>query len=205
MLRRALFAALLAPALVAPTLVALPAMAQTTPTRVRGTIQSLDGNVLTVATREGDTAKITLAPNYAVAAVIPATLADVKKGAFVGIAAVGPKDRMRALEVLIFPEAMRGSGEGHYPWDLQPESTMTNATIESEVAGASGRDLTVVAKGETLKVAVPPDAPIVTFESGSPAMLTPGAKVFVGAQKAADGSLTAARVNVGKDGLTPPM
>ena len=146
-----------------------------------------------------------MAPNYAVAAVIPATLADAKPGTFIGTAAVGPKDKLRALEVLIFPEAMKGSGEGHYPWDLMPESTMTNATIESEVTGTDGRELTVIAKGEKLKVMVPAGVPIVTFAPGTPDMLKPGAKVFIGAQKAADGTLTAARVNAGKDGLTPPM
>lgn len=187
-----------------------PAFAQTppaatTPQRIRGEVKSLEGNVLTVATREGGTATITLAPNYTVAAVIPATLADAKPGTYIGTAAVGPKDKLRALEVLIFPEAMKGSGEGHYPWDLMPESTMTNATIESEVTGTDGRELTVMAKGEKLKVMVPAGVPIVTFEPGTPAMLKPGAKVFVGAQKAADGSLSAARVNAGKDGLTPPM
>ena len=186
------------------SLAALPATAQTVQ-RVRGTVKALEGNVLVVDTREGDVARITLAPNYAVAAVVPATLADAKPGTFIGTAAVGPKDKLRAVEVLIFPEAMKGSGEGHYPWDLMPESTMTNATIESEVTGSDGRELTVVAKGEKLKVMVPPGVPIVTFEPGTPAMLVPGAKVFVGAQKQADGTLTAARVNAGKDGLTPPM
>ena len=192
-------------ALTALTLLGSAAMAQTTPKRVRGTIEALDGNTLVVKTREGDTARITLAPNYGVAAVIPATLADVKPGAFIGTAATGPKDRLRAAEVLIFPEAARGTGEGHFPWDLMPESTMTNATIESEVTGTDGREITVVAKGEKLRVMVPPGTPIVTFEPGTPAQLTPGAHVFVGAQAAADGTLTAARVNVGKDGLTPPM
>lgn len=182
----------------------LPAMAQTVQ-RVRGTVKALEGNVLVVDTREGDVARITLAPNYTVAAVVPATLADAKPGAFIGTAATGPKDKLRAVEVLIFPEALKGSGEGHYPWDLMPESTMTNATIESEVTGSDGRELTVVAKGEKLRVMVPPGIPIVTFEPGTPAMLSPGAKVFIGAQKQADGTLTAARVNAGKDGLTPPM
>lgn len=107
--------------------------------------------------------------------------------------------------MLIFPDAMKGNGEGHYPWDLQPESTMTNATIESEVAAADGRELTVIAKGEKLKVTVPPNTPIVTFVPGDVTLLTPGTHVFVGASKAADGTLTAARVNAGKDGLTPPM
>ena len=186
-------------------LAAFDAAAQTTPRRVRGTVQSLEGSVLVVQSREGDTLRLQLAPNYAVVAVIPATLADVKPGAYIGTAATGPKDKLRAVEVLIFPEAARGSGEGHGPWDLLPESTMTNATIQSEVSGTDGREITVVAKGETLKVAVPAGVPIVTFEPGSPAMLTPGAKVFIGAQEAADGTLTTARVNVGKDGLTPPM
>ncbi len=186
------------------SLAALPAFAQTVQ-RVRGTVKTLEGNTLVVDTREGDVARITLAPNYTVAAVVPATLADAKPGAFIGTAAVGPKDKLRAVEVLIFPEAMKGSGEGHYPWDLMPESTMTNATIESEVTSTDGRELTVVAKGEKLKVLVPAGIPIVTFESGTPAMLVPGAKVFVGAQKQADGTLTAARVTAGKDGLTPPM
>ena len=182
-----------------------PAAPATTPQRVRGTVKMLEGNVLTVVTREGPEAKITLASGYTVVAVVPATLADAKPGTFIGAAAVGPKDKLRAVEVLIFPEALRGSGEGHYPWDLLPESTMTNATIESEVTGADGRELTVVAKGEKLKVTVPANAPIVTFVPGDVAMLTPGAKVFIGAQKAADGTLSAARVNAGKDGLTPPM
>ena len=187
------------------TLMAGTALAQTTPKRVRGTIEGMEGSTLLVLGRDGDHIKVQLAPNVAVASVVPATLADAKPGTFIGTAASGPKDRLRALEVLIFPEAARGSGEGHYPWDLQPESTMTNATIESEVSGTDGRELTVVAKGETLKVTVPPGVPIVTFEPGTPALLVPGAHVFIGAQAAADGTLTAARVNVGKDGMTPPM
>ncbi len=186
------------------TAAALPAAAQT-PQRIRGTIKALEGNTLVVDTREGDTTRITLGAGYSVAAVVPATLADAKPGTFIGAAATGPKDKLRAVEVLIFPDTMRGSGEGHYPWDLMPESTMTNATIESEVGGADGRELTVVAKGEKLKLTVPPNTPIVTFEPGTPAMLTPGTKVFIGATKAADGSLSAARVNAGKNGMTPPM
>lgn len=202
-MRRTLLAAA---ALAAPLLAAgiLPAAAQSVE-RVRGTIKALDGNTLVVDTREGDTARITLAPNYTVGAVIPATMADAKPGTFIGAAATGPKDHLRAVEVVIFPESARGTGEGHYAWDLMPESTMTNATIESEVAASDGNQLTVVAKGEKLSMVVPPGIPIVTFEPGSPAMLTPGTKVFIGAQKAADGTLTAARINAGKDGLTPPM
>ncbi len=184
---------------------ALPAFAQTTPRRIRGTIESLDGSTLVVKSREGETLRIALPSNYTVAAVVPAELSAIKPGAYVGIASIGPKDKLRALEVLIFPEAARGSGEGHYPWDLVPESTMSNAAIEAEAAGTDGRKLTLVAKGERQVVTVPPGVPVVTFEPGTPAMLTPGAKVFIGAQQAADGTLSASRVNVGKDGLTPPM
>lgn len=197
MLRRILLALLLLAA-------ASTAQAQTA-RRIRGTVEALDGQTLVVRTREGDQARIQLAPNYTVSAVVPAKVEDARAGSYVGVAAMGPRDKLRALEVLIFPEAMRGAGEGHYPWDLMPESTMTNAAVEAESAGADGRTLILVAKGERLPVTVPPGTPVVTFEPGTPAMVVPGAKVFIGAQQAADGTLTAARVAVGKDGLTPPM
>ncbi len=199
-MRRLLMLGLLTAAL-APGL----ANAQTPTRRIRGTIQALEGSTLVVRSREGETLRINLPTPPAVVAVVPATLADAKPGTFIGTAAVGPKDRLRALEVLIFPEAMRGSGEGHYPWDLMPESTMTNATIESESAGTDGRNLVLVAKGEKLTVSVPAGVPVVTFGPGDVAMLQPGAKVFIGAQASADGTLSAARVAVGKDGLMPPM
>ncbi len=198
MLRRVCLLAVLA--LLAPALT----YAQTPGRRIRGTIESVQGDQLTIKTREGDEAHIRLAPNYTVSAVIPAQLSDMKPGVFVGVASIGPRDKLRAIEVLLFPEAMRGAGEGHYPWDLMPESTMTNANIEAESVGTDGRVLTLNAKGERLMVQVPEGTPIVTFAPGTPAMLTPGAKVFIGAQQTADG-LTAARVAVGKDGLTPPM
>ena len=199
MFRRPLLLGLIAAA------IALPALAQTTPRRVRGTIDGLDGSTLMVTSREGEALRITLAPAYTVAAVVPADLSSVKPGAYIGTAATGPKDKLRAVEVLIFPEAARGSGEGHGPWDLLPGSTMTNAAIEADAAGTDGRELTLLFKGERLVVTVPPGTPIVTFEPGTPAMLTKGAKVFIGAQQAADGTLSTARVNVGKDGFTPPM
>lgn len=208
MIRLAFMFTLLASTALVGTTLASTARAQTptgTPERIRGTIKALEGSTLVVQSREGTEQRVMLAQPFNVAAVVPATLADAKPGSFIGAAATGPKDKLRALEVLIFPEAARGSNEGHYPWDLQPESTMTNATIESEVSGTDGRTLTVVAKGETLTMVVPPDVPVVTFEPGTPAMLTPGAHVFIGATKGEDGLLRAARVNVGKDGLTPPM
>ena len=173
--------------------------------RIRGTIESLDGLTLTVRAREGQTEKVVLQMEYRVLAVVPAPLESIKPGAYIGTAAVGPKDDLRALEVLIFPDSMRGANEGHFAWDLVPESTMTNAAIEAEAAGTNGRTLTLVAKGERLRVTVPPDAPVVTFLPAAPEMLRPGAKVFIPVQSAPDGTLTAGLVAVGKDGLTPPM
>ena len=181
------------------------AMAQT-PVRVRGAVEALDGTTLKIKSREGPTVTIKLTDNFAVAAVVATDLAAVKPGSFIGTASMKASDgSLVALEVLVFPEAMRGTGEGHYPWDLQPESMMTNATVATLADNPKGREMTLTYKGETNKVVVPAGIPIVTFETGDKAMLKPGAKVFVGTQKQADGTLTAARVNVGKDGLTPPM
>lgn len=183
------------------------ALAQTTPTRLRGSIAALDGNTLTVATREGGTAKVTLADKWAVALVAPLTLADIKEGGFVGVASMKkPDGTLEALEVLVFPEAARGSNEGHYPWDLKPESLMTNANVAKVVQAGDAQTLTLTYKGGgSQTIHVGKDVPVVTFLPGTQADAKVGAKVFIGAAKAADGSLTAGRVNVGKDGLTPPM
>jgi hypothetical protein len=184
----------------------LSAFAQT-PVRVRGTIQEFDNQTLTVRTRTGETVKIKLADKFAVAGVAPATLADVTTGKFIGTATLGQKDgALVALEVLIFPEAMRGANEGHYPWDLQPESLMTNATIADVAAGSGpGRVLTLKYKDGEKKILVPDGVPIVTFLPAERSELKPGAHVFVGTQRQADGTLTAGRVNVGLNGLVPPM
>jgi len=186
-------------------LLALPASAQT-PARIRGAIASLDGQILTVKTREGPEVKIKLADNYSVAAVVPITMDQIKPGSFIGSAAMKQADgSMKAVEVLVFPEAMRGANEGHYPWDLMPESTMTNATVEAVVDGTTGREMALTYKGGKQKIIVPAGVPIVTFEPGDKSLLVPGALVFVGSQKAADGNLSAGRVNVGKNGFKPPM
>jgi hypothetical protein len=187
---------------------AATAMAQTAPpTRLRGSIAALDGNTLTVATREGGTAKVALADQWTVTLVTPLTLADIKQGSFVGVASMKKPDGTReALEVLVFPEAMRGTGEGDYPWDLKPESMMTNASVSKVVQSGDNHTLTLSYKGEgTQTIHVGKDVPIVTFVPGTRADAKVGAKVFLGTTKAADGSLSAARINVGKDGLTPPM
>jgi hypothetical protein len=188
-------------------LIATPALAQApTPVRIRGAIQSVDASSMLVKSREGATLKIALAENLGVSAVVPMALSAVDSGKFIGAAAMKqPDGTLRALEVLVFPETMRGAGEGHYPWDLQPESTMTNATVAAVVNGGSGRELTLTFKGESLKMVVPAEAPVVTFEAGDRSLLKPGAHFILTAQRAADGSLSAARVAVGKDGLVPPM
>jgi hypothetical protein len=184
------------------------AMAQGAPTRVRGTISAIDGKTVTVATREGSTATIALNDKWTVALVAPVSVEDIKPGSFVGIASTGTDANRTALEVLVFPEAMKAAkpGEGHYPWDLQPESMMTNATVSTVAAGGDGHTIKLEYKdGGIQTIKVKPGTPIVTFLPGTQADAKVGAKVFVGAAKAADGSLSAGRLNVGKDGLTPPM
>ncbi len=188
-------------------LAATTASAQTAPpTRVRGTIAGIDGQDLTVKSRDGSTVAIKLAPDYAVTAVVKADMADVTVGKFVGIAALPQgSEPEKALEVLIFPESARGSGEGHYPWDLMPESTMTNATIADSVDKVDGRTLTLKHKDGETRIAVPKDIPIVTFAPGDRSLLMANAGVMVPAVKQPDGTMTASRILVGKDGLQPPM
>ena len=177
------------------------------PVRVRGTIERTEGPVFVVKSRDGTELKIVLADNAVAVGVVKAALADIKPGSFVGIAAMPQSDgAQRALEVLIFPDAMRGRGEGHYPWDLQPKSTMTNASVEQVVTAVNGPTLMVKYKDGEKTIIVPSDAPVVTFAPGDKADLKPGTKIFIlAAKKLPDGTLQAARVNYGKDGLTPPM
>ncbi len=181
------------------------AMAQSA-NRVRGTVASLDGTSLHVTANSGQTVSITLPDSYSVTALVPAKLNDVQAGSFIGIAAdTQPDGTLVAREVHIFPEAMRGAGEGHRGFDLGPQSTMTNGTVGNEVKGTSGDTLTVAYKGGEKSIVVPPSAPVVMFAPGNKAMLVPGAHVIVQTKAATDGSLTAERVTVGKDGLVPPM
>lgn len=176
------------------------------PVRVRGTIEAVDGQTIQLKSREGEMLKIVLADNVNIAAVVKASLADVKANSFVGVAAMRqPNGTQRALEVLIFPDAMRGANEGHYPWDLMPESTMTNATVIESVTKVDGPTLTLKYKDGEQTIMVPPDAPIVTFAPGTRDDLKKGAGVFIGAaRKQPDGTYQAARINVGRD-IAPPM
>jgi hypothetical protein len=176
-------------------------------TRVRGTIDKVDGNTLLVKSREGATLTIKLKDGATVTGVDKAALADIKQNSFIGITAMPqPDGTQKAIEVHIFPEARRGAGEGHRPWDLMPNSTMTNANVEQLVTAVDGPMLTMKYKDGEKKISVPNNATIVQFVNGDKSDLKPGAKIFVGAfTKLPDGSLEAAGINVGKNGVTPPM
>jgi hypothetical protein len=175
--------------------------------RVRGTIVGLDGSTLTVKTREGPNAMLMLKPGWKMAGVAKAALEDIKPGDFVGIASlptVAGGDG--AVEVLVFPPAMKGTGEGSYPWDLKPKSTMTNATVTNAVKGVEGRTLDLsYSGGKEKKISIPDGVPIVTFAPATEADLKPGATVFVPAQRGDDGALAAGFVVVGTNGVAPPM
>ncbi|NYT32954.1 hypothetical protein [Rhizobium sp. WYCCWR 11128] len=172
---------------------------------IRGSIVSYSGSALKVKTREGQTVDVTLADGWKLASVANAAVTDIKPGDFVGIASLpsaGGGDG--ALEVLIFPPAMKGAGEGSYGWDLKPNSSMTNATVADAVKGVDGRTVTVSYHGKEKKIAIPDGTPVVTIAPATNDDLVPGAVVFIPAEKAASGAL-AHQVLVGKNGVVPPM
>jgi hypothetical protein len=174
--------------------------------RIRGTIERLDGQTYVVKARDGSELKVAIADNPQIAAVTKASLSDIKQGSFVGVTATPrPDGSQSALEVHIFPESMRGTGEGHYPWDLQPQSTMTNANVEQAVTAVDGPTLTLKYKDGEKKIFIPTTTPIVAYAQGGKDDLKLGAKVFIGAIKQPDGSLQARVWRVGRDGVTPPM
>jgi hypothetical protein len=182
--------------------------AQQPPTvRVRGTIEAVDGTLLTVKSREGNDVKVRLTDNAAVVGVANIALSEIKPGSYIGVSALPEADgTQKALAVHIFPEAQRGVAEGFRPWDLRPNSTMTNATVAETVASTDGQVIHVKYKDGEKKVVVPPGTPVVTFVPGENSELKPGAKIIIfGATKKEDGTLEANRVNVGRDGITPPM
>ena len=183
-----------------------PAFAQET-RRVRATIEKIDGSTLYVKTRDGEDLKITLAEKPVFMAIVPATLADLKPGTFVGSGATpGPEGSLVAMEVHIFPEAMRGTGEGHRPMEGPPQATMTNANVDVSVAAVDGQMLTLKYKDGERKLLVTTKTAIVAYTPGDFAELKPGIKIYIAAaRKQADGSLQAQRVSYGRDGLTPPM
>ncbi len=176
------------------------------PVRIRGTVEKIDGQTLTVKARSGETMTVKLADNFVVMGVAKASVADIGSGKFIGTTTVGERGgALVALEVHIFPENMRGTGEGHYDWDLRPSSKMTNANVANVVSMGKDRVLTVQYKGGEKKVLVPENAVVVAFTPADRSELKPGAQVFVNSQRQPDGSLTAPRVNVGLKGQVPPM
>lgn len=176
------------------------------PTRLRGTIVTVDDHVLTIATRDGQTVRVTMNDGAKIAAVQPVDASAIKPGTFIGTAAIpGSNGELQALEVVVFPEEMRGTGEGHYDWDLQPGSTMTNATVDAVVQSVEGGRMKLSYKGGSVSVVIPPKAPIVTFVPADPGELKPGVAIYTPALRAPDGSLSTARVLIGRNGVKPPM
>jgi hypothetical protein len=181
--------------------------AQPPTVRIRGTIEKVDGNMMTIKTREGTDVSVRLADNARVQGLVKASIADIKPNSYIGVTAMPQADgSQRAVAIHIFTEAQRGTGEGHRPWDQQPGSTMTNAAVENMVSGVDGQVVTVKYKDGEKKVVVPQNAAIVAVAAADKAEIKPGAKIIImGAQRQPDGSLQAPSIYVGKDGVTPPM
>ena len=183
------------------------AMEQPAPqSHIPGTIQTVGENSLTITTRDGQTVTVALKEPLTVSAMKRLDISAISSGTFIGTAArPGPNGELVAMEVVVFPESLRGAGEGNYGWDLAPGTSMVNANIDALVENNTGRDLTLSYKGGSTKVLVPPDVPIVQPVPAERADLKPGAPVFFTPTRAADGSLSTARVVVGKNGVAPPM
>ncbi|WP_239467053.1 hypothetical protein [Rhodoferax koreensis] len=172
--------------------------------RLRGTVQSVTPNMLTVKERSGEVIPLVISDRMVVNEVYPIALADIQPGSYIGTAAMPqPDGSQRAIAVTVFPESARGVGEGFHPFDLQPESTMTNATVADVAAAPKGRTLQLKYKDGQKTIVVPPDAPVVTFKPGDRSLLVPGASVSLSAQ-AIDGKPTAVRVNAGRNGFVLP-
>jgi hypothetical protein len=193
--------------LLAGAIIAASCSAATAQTlRISGTIEKADGNMLSLKSSDGAEVKLTLTENAVIIAVVKASMADIKEGTFLGSAAMPqPDGSQKALEVHIFPEQMRGTGEGHRPYAPVPNSTMTNgAASGGAVAGADGSTMVVKYKDGEKKIVVPPNAPIVRYEIGNTSDLKAGARFTVlAATKKPDGTLEANRINVGHDGVVP--
>ena len=177
------------------------------PSRVRGTIEAVDGDLLSVKSRSGEDFRLRMTGDIRVVGIARISLSDIKVGSFIGATTVPGLDGgdAKAIEVHLFPEEMRGTGEGSRPFDLRPNSTMTNATVAEAVAGNDGHTLLIKYKDGEKKVAVSADTPVVTYVPADKSDLKAGAKVIAMMKKLPDGSFETSRVSVGRDGLTPPM
>ena len=197
---------LVAVAMVAASSIYAIAQQPPTPSRVRGTIETVDGDQLTVKSRSGEDVKLHMTGDVKVFGIIKISMADIKPGSFIGATTVpGPDGKQNALEVHVFPENMRGTGEGSRPYDLRPNSTMTNATVAESVEGNDGHSLIVRYKDGEKKVEVSPETPVVTYVPADKSDLKAGAKLIAFIKPLADGSFETDRISVGRDGLTPPM
>ena len=208
MLKSSSWPRMLAASLSFAALLATEAWAQQPPTvRIRGTIEAVDLPTLSIKSREGTDMKVRVTDNVAVFGVAKTELSEIKEGSYIGVTAMPePDGTQKAVAVHIFPENQRGAAEGFRPWDARANSTMTNATVSQTIKGTDGQNITVKYKDGEKKVVVPPDTPIVTFVASDKSEVKPGAKLIIfGAAKKDDGTLEANRVNVGRDGITPPM
>ena len=193
------------------SLFVVPALAQTppapAPVRVRGTVEKLDGQNLTVKSSDGQSLAIALAPNIIVSYLTKKSAGDIKTGDFVASTGIkGTDGKLHAIEVRIFPENLRGVGEGQYPWDLKPDSIMTNATVGTITKSPQGNVVKVSYKGSESEFTIDPDTPVYgTATDGDTSLLKPGVAVFVIAQKQDDGKMTSSRLYTEKDGIKPSM
>jgi hypothetical protein len=204
--RHALTRPLVAVAMLAASSLYALAQQPPTPSRVRGTIEAVDGAQLTVKSRSGEDVKLHMASDMMVVGITKISMSDIKVGSFIGATTVpDPDGKQKAIEVHVFPENMRGTGEGSRAYDLRPNSTMTNATVAESVEGNDGHSLTIRYKGGEKQVEVSPDTPVVTYVPADKSDLKQGAKVIAFMKKLPDGSFETNRVSVGRDGLTPPM
>lgn len=181
-------------------LVAATAAIAQAPTRVRGTITALDGDILSVKSREGKDLRIHLASGIGVTTAKTTTL-DALKGKYVGVTAISKDGKMTALEVHVIPPQAK---PGHFPWDLQPGSTMTNANLDGIAQASGGNEITLSYQGGSQKILVPPGTPLVAFDPGSRADLKVGEYIWTMAQQGADGKIATQRISVSKDGVKPP-
>lgn len=192
-------------AMAALRLAVLPADAQSPGTRLRGEVETIDGQALLLKTPEGREAKVVLAPGFSVGGVVPGKASDIAKGSFVGVGArPQPDGTLLAVQVFIFPEALRGTGEGHRPWGVLPDATMTNATVAETVSRVDGAGLVLNYPGGEQKVAIGPEATILTAAPAEASELKPGAQVAMTASREADGGYRTSRITIAKGGAKLP-